>query len=84
MAATTNIIIDKTAGWTLIASSPGAITLKSNAPSWMAFATAIASSLPAADFVGEQHPGGTSWESQGFAGNLYAKTYDAHHFAVTQ
>jgi len=84
MATTTNILVGETEGWTLVASSPAAITLKSNAPPWMDFAVAIAGSLPAVDFVGEQHPGGTSWESQGFIGNLYVKAYDeAHQFAVT-
>jgi hypothetical protein len=51
----------------------------------MTFAVAIASSPPPIDFVGEQHPGGTSWESQGFTGGLYLKAYDdAHLFGVTQ
>jgi len=85
MALTSNITVKKADGWTLAASNPAAITVKSNAPTWMTFAVAIASSQPTIDFVGEQHPGGTSWESQGFAGNLYLKAYDdAHLFGVTQ
>lgn len=86
MASTTNITVTESEGWRLISTDPKAVTLKSNSPSWYWFHVAIAGSEPSGDFVGELHGGGTSWESQGFIGNLFVKVdipNQDHHFAVT-
>jgi len=85
MALTSSVIIIREDGWTLIASNPAAITVKSNMLPYMTFEITIAPNLPPTDFKGEQHPGGTSWESQGFAGNLYLRAHkESQHFAITQ
>jgi len=83
MAVTTNITITPAQGWLLVASSPGAITVKSNEEFFKRYSWAIASSAPSASSVGNVEAGGVSFESNGFAGNLYVKVFESHIFAVT-
>lgn len=81
MAETTNIVAEPGV-WTLIATDPNSLTIKSNKnSSWQ---LAITSQGPPAEGIfGEIHAGWESWESGQIKGEVYIRPRVRHRFAVT-
>lgn len=82
MSNTANITAGSTS-WVLVATSPTALTIKSNGPDTWHLAIKDTAGAPLDTLIGEIHQGYATWESGSVTGSVYVRSATGASFAVT-
>jgi hypothetical protein len=85
MAATTNLTITVAEGYVLVKANPSVWRIWANSLPYNNWELVIAASQPAETVRGELHSGRTSYDTQGFTGNIYVRALgNDQNFTITE